>query len=237
MLANSVIALSALASIANAATHTVMVGGGGLIYAPSELTAAVGDTVNFVFGARNHSVTQSSFAAPCVSITPGFGSGYLPTTDATMSPEYSITIQSTDPIWYFCSQAAHCQAGMVGSINAPTTGNTYAAFKTAAGMASNDAVALPASYVSSGSGAVAVGTPSNVPVGASSSSMLMTSVAAGTTSMSMAAGATMTSAAAMTTAAGTSAAAAATSAKPASANLIKVSASGLALVGLVALLL
>lgn len=34
------------------------------------------------------------------------------------------------PIWFYCSQTVgtHCQKGMVGSINAPTTGNTLDAF-------------------------------------------------------------------------------------------------------------
>lgn len=50
MLAAALLALPALASFASAATHTVVVGGTGLIYTPSELVAAVGDQVTFVFG-------------------------------------------------------------------------------------------------------------------------------------------------------------------------------------------
>lgn len=46
--------------------HRVIVGGPGLLtYQPSNITAQVGDTVTFEFRQKNHTVTMSSFAAPC----------------------------------------------------------------------------------------------------------------------------------------------------------------------------
>jgi len=30
---------------------------------------------------------------------------------------FTIDITTTDPIWFYCAQAMHCQAGMVGVIN------------------------------------------------------------------------------------------------------------------------
>ncbi|KAF5328067.1 hypothetical protein D9619_013622 [Psilocybe cf. subviscida] len=73
----------------------------------------------------NHSVTQSSFADPCNPLAGGFDSG--------SAPVYSLLItNNTIPIWFYCKQlvtSPHCVAGMVGAINAPATGNTFAQFQ------------------------------------------------------------------------------------------------------------
>ncbi|KAL8744069.1 MAG: hypothetical protein Q9190_003652 [Brigantiaea leucoxantha] len=52
--------------------------------------------------------------------TMGFFSGFMPVkpTDAMM-PSYTLVINDTKPIWYYCSQGDHCQDGMVGVINPP----------------------------------------------------------------------------------------------------------------------
>ena len=48
-------------------THTVVVGGNStLSFNPPEVSAAVGDVVVYQFVSKNHTVTQSSFAAPCL---------------------------------------------------------------------------------------------------------------------------------------------------------------------------
>ncbi|KAH8094590.1 hypothetical protein DFH11DRAFT_1738537 [Phellopilus nigrolimitatus] len=52
-------------------------------------------------------------------------------------PTWNLTITNdSSPIWFFCKQlipAPHCDVGMVGAINAPTSGsNTFAAFQAAA---------------------------------------------------------------------------------------------------------
>jgi plastocyanin len=49
------------------ATHTVIVAPtqGVLRYVPFALNASVGDTVKFMWGANNHTVTKSSALTPC----------------------------------------------------------------------------------------------------------------------------------------------------------------------------
>lgn len=54
--------------------------------------------------------------------TDAFFSGYMPTnaTDLAAGKQltYTIRVMDTQPIWFYCSQATHCQGGMVGAINA-----------------------------------------------------------------------------------------------------------------------
>jgi len=126
--------------------HVITVGGpNGLVYTPSNITANPGDTVTFQFMQTNHTATQSSFAVPCgkLALTStsgqvGFDSGFMPVGASTTSnfPTYTIQVNDTKPIWVYCRQSGHCGKGMVFSVNAPTTGNTFDAFKAAA-MAQN----------------------------------------------------------------------------------------------------
>jgi hypothetical protein len=78
---------------------------------------------------QNHSVVQSTFDNPCVPIanimankTDAFFSGFMPTNASlgasTNVLTYTIRVSDTKPVWFYCSQAKHCQAGMVGAINA-----------------------------------------------------------------------------------------------------------------------
>ncbi|TVY73540.1 putative GPI-anchored cupredoxin, partial [Lachnellula suecica] len=112
---------------ATAATvHVVAVGNdtGILTFTPNNMVAAVGDFVQFQFHPVNHSVVQSNFDSPCQPMTTGLGffSGFMPVTaQSSTTPTYTISINNTDAIYYYCSQGKHCQAGMVGSINAGTS--------------------------------------------------------------------------------------------------------------------
>ena len=45
--------------------HRIIVGGATLTFQPPNITAQPGDTITFEFHQKNHSATQSSFAAPC----------------------------------------------------------------------------------------------------------------------------------------------------------------------------
>jgi len=121
--------------------HVITVGGpNGLVYTPSNITANPGDTVTFQFMQTNHTATQSSFAVPCgkLALTStsgqvGFDSGFMPVGASTTSfPTYTIQVNDTKPIWVYCRQSGHCGKGMVFSVNAPATGNTFAAFQAAA---------------------------------------------------------------------------------------------------------
>lgn len=74
---------SAAPTAVAASVHVISVGkAGSLAFDPPHVQAQVGDTLVFQFLAKNHTVTQSSFADPCVrlgqnnsSVQPGFDSG------------------------------------------------------------------------------------------------------------------------------------------------------------------
>lgn len=117
---------SALAqSSGDVTVHVVTVGSmnGSLSYSPNNVVAAKGDMVQFQFMPANHTVTQSTFDAPCEPINmhsniTGVYSGFMPVAmDAQTIPTYTILINNTKPMWMYCSQGKHCQKGMVMVIN------------------------------------------------------------------------------------------------------------------------
>jgi len=160
-------ALAPVLYVSAQTNHLVLVGAGdALVYSPSNITAAQGDTVSFQFTSKNHSVTQSSFAAPCTRLPGGVDSLFqLVPAGATQLPEWTITINNaSSPLWFFCAQtipADHCAAGMVFSINA-TPLKTFDAFQaaakltgtTASGASSGAAGATSAGAASGTAGAV-----------------------------------------------------------------------------------
>lgn len=157
------------------ATHTVTVGKAGLTFDPPSIQAAVGDVVSFVFYPKAHSVTQSTFGQPCsllqnaTSAAVGFDSGFVPVTaNATTNPVWSIQVTGVAPIWYYCKQGTHCVAGMVGAINAPTTGNTFDKFLAAA-KTGNGTSAGASGNPSGGPGATASAGPTTIPNSSSGS--------------------------------------------------------------------
>ncbi|KAK3324092.1 hypothetical protein B0T19DRAFT_463982 [Cercophora scortea] len=116
----------------------VDVGLDGLTFTPNNITELPRTVVEFSFNPKNHSVVQSNFANPCQPLEGGgFSSGFIPTTVSPSGALFDIVIPDTKPIWFYCAQTAgtHCQKGMVGSINAPTTGNTFEAFVALAAKA------------------------------------------------------------------------------------------------------
>jgi len=153
--------------------HTVMVGGpSGNVYSPANITAAVGDVVSFVFvGPGNHTVTQSSFADPCVTSLntttnmAGFDSSFQHVlANATSVPSWSIEVTAATPIWFYCRQAGHCGQGMVGSINAnESSTKSYEAFKALAIMTNGTAGSASMSMSMSGTatGSAAMPTKTN----------------------------------------------------------------------------
>ncbi|KAK7463719.1 hypothetical protein VKT23_005655 [Stygiomarasmius scandens] len=120
---------------------------GDLTFNPSNISAAVGSTVVFEFRAKNHSVVQSSFNAPCVS-NGGFKSDFFPVdASATTFPTFNVTVNDTAPIWAYCRQTtpkSHCGSGMVFSVNAvESSDKSFTAFQNSAeaqnGTSSNGA--------------------------------------------------------------------------------------------------
>lgn len=123
---------------------------GQLIFDPDNVVAEVGDIVEWQFLAAtggasllptNHSVAQSSFAAPCVpdaDVSVSFFSGFQPTGSLAASPNvFQIMVVDTNPIWYYCAQTnnSHCQKGMAGVINQNfNSPNTLAAYKANAAL-------------------------------------------------------------------------------------------------------
>ncbi|TVY14523.1 putative GPI-anchored cupredoxin, partial [Lachnellula arida] len=128
-------------SAAGTTVHVVKVGNanGSLSFAPNDIQVPAGDMVQFQFAPNNHTVTQSTFAKPCVPISQtsnvtGIYSGFMPVkaTD-TNTPTYTVMVNDTKPIWLYCSQAKHCQSGMTMVINVAATGNsTLSAYTTLA---------------------------------------------------------------------------------------------------------
>lgn len=110
-------ATALLASLATAADHVVVVGKSGLTFTPNNTVAAMGDTVTFHFWPQDHSVVQASFAAPCEPLEGGFYSGFVPVSSGASPKTFTIDVNTTKPIWFYCSQGKHCQSGMVGVIN------------------------------------------------------------------------------------------------------------------------
>jgi plastocyanin len=113
MLANVLLLGAALSSLASAATVKVLVGSGGLKFVPNDIKAAVGDSIEFQFGATLHSVSQSTAAEPCAYLDGGFFS-----TTQVKTANFVINVTDTAPMYFYCSVPTHCAQGMVGIINA-----------------------------------------------------------------------------------------------------------------------
>jgi plastocyanin len=159
-------ALATLVGLASAETHTVTVGNGSLAFNPSSINASMGDTVSFVFYPKNHTVTQSTFAAPCQPMPNGADSSFQPVAaNATAAPSFSITVNATTPQWFFCRQTGHCEQGMVFAIN-PTANKSFEAFQATAKASAADGT--PPSNSSSGTSPS--GSPSSSSSGSASSS-------------------------------------------------------------------
>ncbi|KAK0218563.1 hypothetical protein EDD85DRAFT_915880 [Armillaria nabsnona] len=119
-----------------AATYNVTVGANGeLAYNPEYVTASAGDTINFIFNPKNHTVTQSSFNAPCVHLADGVDSGFTPVNaDQVDLPTFQLPVKDTNPVWVYCRQTGHCGKGMVFAVNPGAEGssNSFSAFKALA---------------------------------------------------------------------------------------------------------
>ncbi|KAL6871740.1 hypothetical protein HDV57DRAFT_271959 [Trichoderma longibrachiatum] len=129
-------AIVALASHATAETIKIDVGPNGqFAFQPNNVKAKVGDVLSFTFHPLNHSVVMGDFANPCAPAkTGGFFSGFMPVSSGVGSQTFDVTVNSTDPIFFYCAQNkfSHCISGMSGVVNGPSSGNTLDAYQTAA---------------------------------------------------------------------------------------------------------
>ncbi|KAI5197090.1 hypothetical protein AUEXF2481DRAFT_91302 [Aureobasidium subglaciale EXF-2481] len=132
---------ASLFGTAFAASHSIDVGEDGLVFSPNSTTAAVGDTVTFHFYPRAHGVARSSYPSPCAAMDGGFNSDFVKVASGESATTFTITVNDTQPIWYYCPQGDHCQAGMVGVINPPSSSDqTIGGFIIAASSAGTSTV-------------------------------------------------------------------------------------------------
>ncbi|ESZ90388.1 hypothetical protein SBOR_9224 [Sclerotinia borealis F-4128] len=163
-------------------THTIRVGAGGqLTFSPNETKADVNTTLEFHFYPATHSVAQAIFGSPCNGS--GFFSGPLTTTSNEGNPSvFSVLVNDTKPIWFYCGKPGHCESGMVGAVNVPTDNTkTLAQFAAAAKKLSTDATKNPAGLVGGTLAPVKAGSSNS---GSSSSSSATTSPTAASASAS-----------------------------------------------------
>jgi plastocyanin len=142
-----------------------------LVYTPSNITANVGDVVAFFFNPKNHTVTQSNFAQPCLTLEEstgkvGLDSGFThPTNVSQTDVGFNFTVNDTAPLWFHCEQLNHCKQGMVFAVNA-NENKTFDAYLNNA-LNSNSSSSTP-SGSSGGSTATATGTGTGASEAASS---------------------------------------------------------------------
>ncbi|KAJ7576983.1 hypothetical protein C8J56DRAFT_972054 [Mycena floridula] len=124
----------------------------GIGFDPSVIVPHAGDTVTFVFQSGEHSVVQSSFEHPCTP-SGNFDSGVQTVSSSTLVdasglPEVTLTINDTQPLWFFDQAGGDCAKGGVLAMN-PTADQTSAAFKDNA--AKDTTSSTPTSASASGS--------------------------------------------------------------------------------------
>lgn len=82
--------------------------------------------VQFQFLAGNHTATQSDFDHPCMPINmvnpsvQGIFSSFQPVAASASKnevPVFTVMVNDTKPMWFFCSQGPHCEKGMAMVIN------------------------------------------------------------------------------------------------------------------------
>ncbi|KAF2622212.1 hypothetical protein BU25DRAFT_352701 [Macroventuria anomochaeta] len=150
----------AQALTASAATMMVTVAANNKFqFTPNSVTAQPGDMVAFNFVAQNHSVASSTANNPCQPEKNAIFSDFQPipgnpngspngggnaggknknnNRQAGNTPMFMVPITDTDPIYIYCSQAQHCQQGMVMVIN-PPNGNAVTQYQNKAAQANNN---------------------------------------------------------------------------------------------------
>jgi plastocyanin len=110
--------LQLLLPLIHATNHDITVGP-ALTFSPNVTHASPSDTLTFHFYPGRHNVAQSPFSTPCVPSTNGFYSGFIVPTEGEANQTFVVTVNDTEPIWFYCSEYMHCQLGMVGVVNPP----------------------------------------------------------------------------------------------------------------------
>jgi len=179
---SSTVASSTTSTSPSDPTHTILVGNanGDLTFSPNVTTADVNTTLEFHFFPNTHSVAQAAFASPCNGS--GFFSGPITTTskDGNATEVFSVVVNNTTPIWFYCGYPGHCEKGMVGAVNVPTDNSkTLAQFAAAAQKLSATDTKNPPGLVGGTLGPVKAGSSGSSTTTASSSGSSPTGSATG----------------------------------------------------------
>ncbi|KAG9204495.1 hypothetical protein G6514_000954 [Epicoccum nigrum] len=156
MLFSTILAVGlAQAMTASAATMMVTVAANNKFqFTPNSVTAQPGDMVAFNFLAQNHSVASSTANRPCQpeqnaifsdfqpipgnpKASPNGAAGRNQNRQAGNTPMFMVPITDNQPIYIYCSQAQHCQQGMVMVINPPNA-NAVTQYANKAAQANNN---------------------------------------------------------------------------------------------------
>lgn len=118
----------------------VQVGQGGPAFSPTTVYASVGDVISFQGYLPGHDVVSGGYGNPCqpAGAAQAFFSGLLDMVCSLVlrsrvctrlgakyevltgqNQTFTITLNTTDPVWLYCSVADHCQIGMIAVINPP----------------------------------------------------------------------------------------------------------------------
>lgn len=141
--------LALLTAHVAAKTIRIDVGSSGKSFSPDTVTADKGDVLEFHFSKSKHSVVSGDYDKGCSPQSQGgFYSGMLQAKGNNVSRTacctwqgmetrgltleqpsiFQVTVESTDPTFFYCSAGSHCQGGMVGVAN-PSSGKSLATYK------------------------------------------------------------------------------------------------------------
>ncbi|GAW20618.1 hypothetical protein ANO14919_101260 [Xylariales sp. No.14919] len=103
----------------------IAVGKGSFTFTPNTITANPGEQIVFEFWSDGHSVARSQFGYPCMPyeyVMPddggGFWSGEMVNITPDSRPTFTITVNDTAPIFFYCSLRGSCKDNrMIGVIN------------------------------------------------------------------------------------------------------------------------
>ncbi|OAL42652.1 hypothetical protein IQ07DRAFT_525759 [Pyrenochaeta sp. DS3sAY3a] len=135
-------ASSTATGVSEPRVHLVKAGAGGFQFEPAELTnVSVGDIITFEFYPPDHSVARAEYGSACVPYEytgkdkAGFWSETQWVETTSDITHWNLTINSTEPIFYYCAAPSSCMGKqMVGAIN-PNSTQTLDAQKIAAAKA------------------------------------------------------------------------------------------------------
>ncbi|KAK6507821.1 hypothetical protein TWF481_006242 [Arthrobotrys musiformis] len=99
-------------------THTVNLDYSGNAFVPNQVSATVGDVIQFMFLSPGHSIIETSLQFPCIPEIEGFVSGSETSPGRNFNNSISLTVTKLNPRYFACGEVDHCQKGMVFAVNA-----------------------------------------------------------------------------------------------------------------------